>query len=237
MLVKRKLKRTDSSQRKFLKASSKYGRAVIPRPVFPPGSKSVGVADHYRCLHRYASYTTHTTAGGVYDQVYNLTSLYDPDFSGVGSQPQNRDALAGMYSYYSVIGTKVRIHFINSAAEIVNVLTMLTSTSSSQAATNTSDNLVQNYKQFKLVQNTGVSGSFVIFPWTQYPGNCTSKEAKTPRNSIDNTLYAASGANPTYNKYLHIVMKNFTAANLNTKIFVEIIYDAVWFNRELTGMD
>lgn len=43
-------------------------------------------------------------------QTFRLNSLFDPDFSGIGSQPYMRDQWAALYSKYVVYACRVQIH-------------------------------------------------------------------------------------------------------------------------------
>lgn len=51
-------------------------------------------------------------AGIISNQVYNACSLFDPNFTGIGSQPRGFDQLMVLYRKYTVIGSKITVHFI-----------------------------------------------------------------------------------------------------------------------------
>lgn len=68
----------------------------------------------------YATYTLKWTwtapyrevsIGGVSRQQFRINSIYDPDYSGGGTQPLGRDLLAGMYNYYRVLQTDFKCEF------------------------------------------------------------------------------------------------------------------------------
>lgn len=46
-------------------------------------------------------------------QVYHLTSLFDPDFTGAGHQPIGFDQIMPMYDHFTVIGARVRVTATN----------------------------------------------------------------------------------------------------------------------------
>lgn len=57
-----------------------------------------------------------TGSGGVpVTKVYNLMSLYDPDYSGSGHKVLGFDQLMGMYDHYCVIGARVRVTATNTS--------------------------------------------------------------------------------------------------------------------------
>lgn len=76
-----------------------------------------------RIANQLADYATYTlkwtwtapyrevTIGGVARQQFRINSIYDPDYSGVGTQPLGRDLLAGMYNYYRVLKTVYKCEF------------------------------------------------------------------------------------------------------------------------------
>lgn len=63
-----------------------------------------------------------TTANGT-ERVFNLTSINDPDHTGVGSQPFGHDEWSGLYNRYQVMGVKVKVvtHY-QSDTELASVM-------------------------------------------------------------------------------------------------------------------
>lgn len=68
----------------------------------------------------YATYTLKWTwlapykevsIGGRTVQQFRINSIYDPDYTGTGTQPLGRDLLAGMYNYYRVLQTDFHCEF------------------------------------------------------------------------------------------------------------------------------
>lgn len=45
------------------------------------------------------------------DHIFRLNSLYDPDYTGVGSQPYGTDQWANFYTYYVVEAAKIQVLF------------------------------------------------------------------------------------------------------------------------------
>lgn len=61
-------------------------------------------------------YTLTSTTGVIAYQIMNANSVYDPDATGVGHQPISYDIMAQLYNHYTVIGSKVKVEFIDSGA-------------------------------------------------------------------------------------------------------------------------
>lgn len=58
--------------------------------------------------HKYVGQATLSlVSGAIGIHRYSCNSLYDPDQTGVGHQPSYFDTLAGLYNYYTVIGSRV----------------------------------------------------------------------------------------------------------------------------------
>lgn len=47
--------------------------------------------------------------GTIASQVFRASSLFDPDYSGVGAQPRGFDQLMTLYDHYVVIGSKITV--------------------------------------------------------------------------------------------------------------------------------
>ncbi len=68
----------------------------------------------------------------VLSRLVRLNSLYDPDLSGVGSQPVGFDQWSAFYNRYRVISTNVQIRVENrlSASESLTLVAFPTDTTS-----------------------------------------------------------------------------------------------------------
>lgn len=42
---------------------------------------------------------------------FRANSIYDPDYTGVGHQPYGRDQWVAFYNHYTVLGSKITVHF------------------------------------------------------------------------------------------------------------------------------
>lgn len=62
----------------------------------------------------YAQYKEFTANGqtlGAYQQ-WKINSIYDPDLTGIGSQPLGRDTWSNIYNYYKVLETHIKIYLM-----------------------------------------------------------------------------------------------------------------------------
>ncbi len=55
-------------------------------------------------------------AGGIATHVYAANGLYDPDVSGVGTQPYGFDQLIAFYNHYAVLASSIEVFPVSSAA-------------------------------------------------------------------------------------------------------------------------
>lgn len=59
------------------------------------------------------------TNSGVYQ--FRGNSIFDPNFTGVGHQPLGHDTYEQLYRRYTVLGSSITVHFINTDADPVTV--------------------------------------------------------------------------------------------------------------------
>lgn len=69
----------------------------------------IGVPQKHIVKLRYGTVVNIDSAGAVTDHYFRANSLYDPDYTGVGSQPRFFDQWATLYGNYCVIGSKMTI--------------------------------------------------------------------------------------------------------------------------------
>lgn len=44
---------------------------------------------------------------------WKINSIFDPDLTGIGGQPMSRDTWAGIYNYYKVLETRIKVEIID----------------------------------------------------------------------------------------------------------------------------
>ena len=61
---------------------------------------------------RYCDYAQiQSSTGGTASWVFRANGIFDPDYTNVGHQALFRDAYAGIYDYYTVLGSKLTVTF------------------------------------------------------------------------------------------------------------------------------
>lgn len=74
---------------------------------------------------RYTAFGSISTAiSGYGEQIFRLNSLFDPDYSGAGSQPLGFDQWAAFYNRYKVLSVKVRCQFAASTGLAESIVSL-----------------------------------------------------------------------------------------------------------------
>lgn len=60
-----------------------------------------------------------TTAGVLASYIFDMSSVFDPDYSGVGHSPYSSDSWSGVYSNYEVLGSKISVKWCNNATNAI----------------------------------------------------------------------------------------------------------------------
>lgn len=107
-----KRKRSNVFSRKSIK-KSRNGSVKKPGRVTGLSKTDYGFPDRLRTKLHYCDVVQLTaSAGSPGIWQFRLNSLYDPDLTGVGHQPQWYDQLSAVYQYYQVLGAKITVTFI-----------------------------------------------------------------------------------------------------------------------------
>lgn len=111
------MRRSVKKQRKVAMTRSKAKKKYTSRAgtVTALSRNNFGFPDRFQTKLKYGDVIQLTAgAGTVALWQFRLTSLYDPDFTGTGHQPQWFDQIAGVYWKYRVRGAKITATFIPS---------------------------------------------------------------------------------------------------------------------------
>lgn len=109
-LRRRIVRKRGFKKRNSYKPISTVGRALSPFP------------QRYITKMKYAESISTTIAlsnAGIY--VFNLNSVYDPNRTGTGHQPQGFDQLSAIYNRYRVIACSYRIGLVLGAVDTTNL--------------------------------------------------------------------------------------------------------------------
>lgn len=70
---------------------------------------------------RYVATTNITSTAGILNsQVFRANSIFDPDFTGIGTQPMGHDQWEVLFNRYKVLGARISLNIIPSTANTTN---------------------------------------------------------------------------------------------------------------------
>lgn len=165
-----------------------------------------------------------------YFYAFRLNSTFDPNETGTGHQPFGRDAMAGQYNDYIVIGASWKVSFKN-IGEVTAVSCW--AYPSTDAALS-----VQTYTQAKecspkMVKTVQLRGSTeqLESEWGEVSGQIDPRDFMQIKQSYEENFSAGVGANPATPIRLHIGVSDIVDAAIgaNTVLAdVTIIYDVAY---------
>ncbi len=208
---------SNNKPQKKAKSGSKAARSPIP-------SHALMLPNNFKQV--YLSYVgqgilTEAAAATGTHYTWRLNSLFDPDFTGVGSTAMGWTQLSGAYGLFRVIGARVIIHFYNNATgqSTVGLLPGLNSTYTSdylrwEAEPNAVSTMLQG--------NTGGAHSLATFDRTyDLPKLCG---VSRQQYMTDFDFAHTTTANPVRNVFVSPYMRGMSAAAQSVGYVIRIIY-------------
>lgn len=177
--------------------------------------------------------TLSPSAGITGFNVFRLNSLYDPDLTNVGHQPQWFDQLANVYQKYRVKGSKITVTFsnptnVNGTTPVGPFLVGITTSSSSVLNASSYASLTEDANGISAILGTKDGGNNVK----------TLSNTYTPMRDLgidpyDDTLAAGTGSNPTNIFYGHVWMKDAGQSSVASSVIIQIKieFQCEFFNR------
>lgn len=232
------------SERRSLKKKTQYKAKATPykkrtatnRPgrVLGLTRNDFGFPDRLSTKLIYGDVITLTVpAGGVQYNAFRLNSLYDPDLTNVGHQPQWFDQLANVYGKYRVKGSKITVTFMTgqestSAATVGPWMVGITTSSSSVLNASSYQTLTEDANGVSTILGSKSGGNNVK----------TVSNTYTPMRDLgidpnDDTLAAGTGSNPVNIFYGHVWAKDvFGSGNASyITLQVKMEFTCEFFNR------
>lgn len=224
--------RKKSTRRK--RRTRRKRKSRVPRPRLPIN----GFPAKFTCVHRYADVITIAASANlnhVGSHTFNVSSLYDPDITGTGSQPRGRDQLVNIYNRYCVIGAKVRFrpvgpstltgstNYGTAGMEYGGALTE----ASGFVSSNWGDVIEQwGYRQNATINNDIGTSKTLTRTYS------LRKFLKHPSPLSDDVVTSASSTAPSKGAYFHVWCANPTGQAMPAVSFsVTIDFITVWFRR------
>lgn len=177
------------------------------------------------------------TAGIPYTYLYSINSLYDPNVTGTGNQPRFFDTLCGSnggsapYQQYRVYASKIEVTFIPTGSDSVTMRGLvgigLFNTTATGPSTLSEMLARSDYKNKTLGY---WSGGHDICKITR---RCNNAQFFDVKDIVDNPDHFASyNANPASSGRWGITYVPYDeVSNRTLQMFVKIIYDCEFFNR------
>lgn len=175
-------------------------------------------------VHKYAELVPITsTTGSPAHYRFSCNGMYDPNITGTGHQPLYFDQMTALYDHYCVVGSRIKISIVHTAAEDVPMLmNCYVNDDTSEGNANPAFQAEYQTSKWRLIAGKPVKPTTFNLTWSarKYFG----------KNPLANTeLQGTSAANPTEQSYYNI---DFVAADLastvQTFVFVEIDFIAMW---------
>lgn len=176
--------------------------------------------------------TLDITAGAVDYHTFRLNSLFDPDYTGVGHQPQWFDQLSAVYRNYRVKGAKITANFMTNFTDttsgtygpwLVGITTQnQTTLSAATVASLTEDANGVN----------GVLGAKQGSNNIKTLSNTFSPSRDLGLDAMDSDLSALTSTNPAQQLYAHCWAIEMGSVNSSViKVRVKIEFTCEFFNR------
>ena len=206
----------------------KRGSNGLPSPYGPFQKILYTLGKHRRATLKYTSSFSLTPAigGEVGQHVFSINGLYDPDITGVGTQPFGFDQLMVFYDHYVVLNSRISCVFTNSDTND-GVIAM--AWPEDQSTATILRNVVMNYlpstsRNQVILSPQGGPNTKSLVPPVVNVGRFLS------RNPFgDPQLKGGASSNPTEQAYWHVGVTGVSdTAQSDVTCIVTIEYDTVF---------
>lgn len=173
---------------------------------------------------RYTQAISYTTVGGFDSQVYRVNSLFDPDYTGVGTSSIGIGYYGTMYSRYRVYSCLLRVKVANNSDNIIRVI-IDASVNSTAPATAAAAMAQKGAVTYMIGPNTGSKCVKTIY----YP--ISMKKIYGTKDISDNdSLSAQVTANPSSPLYACITLSDLAGNNLNVDLFNDLLFNVSYYH-------
>jgi len=177
-------------------------------------------------------YNLNPGVGGIgTSQVFRLSSIHDPDFTGVGHQPLGHDQLADLYERYQVY--KVDFEIEASGLDINSLQRIGYRLSDSSSVTTDSRALYENGNgEFAVISPYGNNGrSFRGSVWVNEVHGVSYKQY------MSNDDYGANfGSNPVEEAYLHVMADGLGVDTDGIRFAIRLTYHCKLMGSKLVSI-
>ncbi len=167
------------------------------------------------------TYTFSPAAGSVSSTVFRLNSVFDPDYTGVGTSIASYGNIAAIYGRYRVFSAEVYMDWYGIGSANVTVFAVATPVTT--LGTGIADIVAQKHVWTSplSVGGPGVRKALKATTWKIY--------GATPKQVADEDDYCGLvGGNPNNGTFLHVGVFNPNAGATSAACTLRIIYDVEW---------
>jgi len=199
-------------------------------PLFPPRFRKTLVYSEN-------SLSVASTAGIVQNYFFTANGIFDPNVTGTGHQPMGFDQMIVMYEQYTVVSSKISVHFTNGSAANVYASCGIYLSPDTTNVTDRNELIENGLVTWEQLYPIGVYGSMKTLNLdcdvATYFGRNRDKRALLD----DVNLFGTVAANPTEQVYFAICSFDTAGNNNITLSFtVEIEYEVIfWEPKKLTS--
>lgn len=159
---------------------------------------------------------TASAAGAAISQVLRPSSLFDPDFTGVGHQPLGHSQWENYYSQYRVESAIIKATFYHSVTGETVPITVGIGMDLDQTLHSTSNSALKEHQRGKyqkiLLPNSREKVRII--------GKYSLKAFRKKKDKNDDDFAAAMGANPAANAFCHLWAVSENGANSSANVLV-----------------
>lgn len=184
-----------------------------------------------RCTHQYVenlSLSANALAGLVgTEQAFRLNSLFDPNFTGAGHQPQGFDQCAAIWGRYKVYAVKWEIQAVPNQDNLILISTVSASTDSTGITGGAIDGVIEQPRSsYRLLSGEGnQAAAWATFMRIQAIEGMTAKEFNA--NTTD--YGAAATGNPASVTFLRLACANTAGGTTGAiNVIIRFTYYAEW---------
>lgn len=212
-------------QRKTSNKSAKRQRKAARSGIIGVTSTPLIIPSMFRGKMAYDTVIAMSPAAGVASaNVFRWNSVYDPDFTGVGSSVAAYSQMSALYNRYRVMGAKMTVSFVN-----ISTTTPLTCFIALNPVNTVGINIAQILAQRHVwTRSLGtVAGNASVTHTVAAPVHLIYGVPKRQVRDEDD-FAGLAGANPNNVVYAHVGAYANGASSGNYNLHVRIEYDVVW---------
>lgn len=216
-------KKSYGKKRKYTKK-----KMVIPRN--PGRLHCTGVCPDVMSVQLHYSRNGSLTGASPQSRVFRGNSCFDPDFTGVGSQPLGFDQWSQFYRRYRVIASKIVVSSVTKSTEGTRIAVAPLNTNTVITLPTT----LQESNYCKQSRTTGLSTGSSTSSVTNYISTAAIRGGPFDIVQYEADLSALISTNPTQQWYWHVMNYNVDGSitNIDTNINVDICYYVEFYDRE-----